>query len=1221
MALTSINASKDLEAGYQPLHLVTITLADGTVYRWSTHPLNSAQGGYTYGGNSYEGCIRDLLLGTLQGFDQGGIDVYPRASITVADPDKTFLINGERAKGFRGATMEIVFVLWDAGTSTFSSDSIKLFSGVCDAAQAKREDLLVSATNRYDLQRRYLPNATISRRCPLLNAATTAQRTEASNSDSPFYLCGETRSLATAPPCSYTNETCTQPNRRANVTWDPPAGSRSREYTSGQWLNITNNPNEAKYGDVIPLVYGTAWVDAKVVNVVGDGNSTRGEALISFGEIDNILRVVVNDTELQPANSIDGGTNYIVRDPLLRYNVINRGDRDGSPNQDTPYNGGGDPYGNIGAILWVVPRRVADPSSTPRVRVLVRGLKVRVYSDAVTYTTTYSENPVWVIADLLAKLGLTYSDLELQTWVDAAAVEATSVSYTDQYGATSSHARAACSLVVGQRISGADIIRKVRQGAGLDLVPNSTNGKLQIFYRGTLASQQPSAVNGSNDNTPVSSKSLAGGTVNGYVAYNFTKVIRGSLELLTASNQSSPNKIYTTFVNSERDWQQDSLNLTDTLALALIDREVAQPWDTLGINSLDQGKRYGRRFLAEQNRCNARGDSGGSEIYRFQHGMGTVRLRAGHICKLSDSQYGLSNILVRILQIRPTKNHEIVEFIALYHNDNFYVDSYGQEADVKEIPQYRNRLERPSYPWAPYYVQPNASDPLFNSTEWTFGIAEEHEAAADGTSITRVRIRGLQPINIFSESLSAPVVKRQGTTASTGGTILGSGRAYYLCACAKDGSNRYSPPSILCEVIVSAATNTNTITMPVSNWPAGSSGYAVFCGDTPNLLTLHGTGVGTPSSITLTAFRYRDIGCPDVEFDRMRIKVKRIVHSGVFGIAITSVGTNTITINGAGFTSNEWANYDCSIIAKADGTELPVLNFRVSSNTATVLTVSPNPATAGVAAGDVLIMRSKPSAVGTDADGRYITDPKWANSLTGSGMTPDAEVGMLLRIISGSGRGATFRVRKNSATTIWLDGDSDQLAVIDTSTRYIIEEPSWQPPQDSDQLNNAELTGQFDIGVQVSNYLKQTLLVAAFTIDGGGNESFDSLTPMREIYIFGDGGATVDGYHEYDGAATVVPDIANGIVAEIYLDRASTTIASPVNSAGALVAGQRLTIILLRDGAASTTSRDVTWHADFLLTSAFQVDQTPDTQSTLPFRLQPDGKWVLEAVPLTGLPI
>jgi len=1116
VALTTINAAKDIAVSYQPLYLATITFSDAAVLRLSTHPLNTAEGGYAYGGNSYYGRILRMDLGAIQGFDQGGIDIVPRVSLTLADADKELLINYEQAKGFRGATLVLDFLLWDAGTSTFSSDSIRKFSGVCDPAQADLDTLTVSATNKLNLQRRYLPSVPIQRRCPWINPTTTAQRAEASDADSIFYRCGETRDLATAPPCSYTNETCTQPTRRGNITWDPPAGSRSREYTSGQWLDIQNNPNNAKYGDVVPMVYGTAWVDAKVLNVIGDGNSTRGEALICLGEIESIFRVVVNDVELQPANDITGATSYSVRDPLLRYNVISRGDRDGSANADVPYNGDGDPYGSLAVILWVVPRRAADPASTPRVRVLVKGPKIRVYTGVSTSSSVYSDNPVWVLMDLLVKAGISYSDLEIQTFIDAAAICDATVSYTDQYGASSSHARAACSLVLSQRQSAADIIRKVRQGAGLDLVPNSTNGKLQVFYRGTLASQQPSTVAGSNYDVAVSSKSLAGATVNGYLAYDFSKIIRHSLKIMPAPNGATPNRVYCTFVNSERDWQADSLSMIDGDAAARIDQEVAQPFDADGINTLDQAKRMARRYLAEQNRCNGRGDTGGSEIYRFEHGMGTVRLRAGHICRLSDTHANLSNVLIRLLQIRPAMNHETAEFIALRHNDDFYLDSYGQAPDVADVPQYRNRLERPAFPWGPYYAQPNASDPLYDETEWTFGIAEEHEAAAEGTSIARLRVRGLQPVNIFSETLSAPVVRRQGTTASTGGTILGHGRSYYLVVCAYDSDGRLSPPSLACEVVVSAASNLNTITVPTVSWPAGASGYRVFVGDTPNLLTYHGTAASTPSSITITAFRYRDIGCPDVEFDRMRVKMKRILHSGLFGIAVSSTGANTITVTGAGWTTNQWANYDCSIIAKDGGAALPVLNFTVSSNTADTLTVSPNPAST-VATGDVLVMRAKPT-VGWDADGRYLTDVNWDNSLSVGGMTPDAEVGYLLRVISGAGRGGLFRVRKNDADTHWLEGDSSHLDVLDSSSRYIIEEPTWQVIQDSDQLNNSELTGEFDMGVEVTNYSEKTLLVAVFTVDGGGFESFESITPIREIYLFGSAGTLgehIEGPIEY----------------------------------------------------------------------------------------------------------
>lgn len=1103
MSLSTINAAKDSALSYQPLVVATVTLHEGTVLRFSTHPLNAAEGGYQYASNDYAGRILDMQLGAIQGFDAGGIDIVPRVSLKLADADKELLINYEQVIGFRGAVLDLDFILWDVGTSTFSSDSIRKFSGICDQPQADASTLTLTATHKLNLQRRYLPSVPIQRRCPWVNPTTTDQRTEADDPDSIFYRCGETRDTTTAPPCSYTKATCTQPTRFGGITWDPPAGSSSREYTTGQWLNIQNNPNNAKYGEPVPMIYGTAWVDAKVLNVIGDGNSTRGEALVCLGEVDAILRVVVNDVELQPANSIDGGTNYIVRDPLLRYNVINRGDRDGSPNLDAPYNGDGDPYGSMCVILWVVPRRVADPTSTPRVRVLVRGPKIRTYTDAVTYTSEYSDNTVWVLMDLLVKAGLSYADLGIQTWVDAAALHAATISYTDQYGNTSTHARGACSLVLGQRQSAADIVRKVRQGGGLDLVPNSTSGKLDCFYRGTLASQQPSAVNGSNDNVAVSSKSLAGATVNGYVAYNFSKILRGTLKLIPPGNTATPNRVYFQFINSERDWQADSLSMIDGDAVGRIDQDVAQPLDVDGINTLDQAKRMARRFLAEQNRCNGRGDTGGSEIYSFQHGMATVRLRAGHICKLSDTQSGLSNILVRILQIRPDMNYEKAEIVALRHNDNFYLDSYGQQPDVADVPQYRNRLERPAFPWGPYYRQPDADDPLYESTEWTFGISEEHEEAADGTSIARVRVRGLQPVNIFSETLSAPVVRRQGTTASSGGTILGDGRSYYAAVCALDADGRYSAPSIACEIVVPAASNTNTITVPISKWPDDAAGYAIFVGDTPNLLTLHATGGTTPSSITVTAFRYRNIGCPDVELDRMRIKVKRVVHSGVFGIAIAEVGEGTMTIAGAGFTAGQWENYDCSPIAKDGGADLPVLNFRVTANTDEVLTVSPDPEALGVAAGDVLVMRSKPGTLGWDDDGRYLTDPNWVNSLSETGMADDAEVGFLLRVIAGAGRGGLFRIRKNTDDTIWLEGDTAQLDALDTTTRYIIEETSWQVIQDSDQLNNSQLEGEFDMGVEVTNYQRQTLLVAAYTVDGGGNESFDSLTPVREIYIFG----------------------------------------------------------------------------------------------------------------------
>ena len=415
MALTDIASAKDAQQSYQPLLLAVFTFSNGTVYRASTHPLNTAEGGYQYGSNNYIGRIISQDISAVQGYDAMGVDLIPRVSITLADADKALKTGYEDVYGFSGASLDLVFVFWDAGSSTFSSDSILRFRGICDQAQCDAETITISAVNKLNLQRRTLPPVPLQRRCPWIFPTTaTARQNAADNADDISYECGYSpgatgsnargnySSGTTAfTSCDYTKASCEArgmyktdslsrvTGRFGGVQYEGSTGGRSREYTSGNWIDIQNNPNEARYGNPIPMVYGTAWVDAVVVQPQGDGNSTRFEAIVCLGQVQNILRVVVNDTELQPATDVTGGTNYIVRDPLLRYNVINQGDRDGAPNLDTPWNGNGDPYGSMCAILCVVPRRLAESTSTPRVRVLVQGPKIRTYSDVSTYTTAY----------------------------------------------------------------------------------------------------------------------------------------------------------------------------------------------------------------------------------------------------------------------------------------------------------------------------------------------------------------------------------------------------------------------------------------------------------------------------------------------------------------------------------------------------------------------------------------------------------------------------------------------------------------------------------------------------------------------------------------------------------------------------------------------------------------------------------------------------------------
>lgn len=1234
MALTDIASAKDAQQSYQPLLLAVFTFPGGTVYRAATHPLNTAEGGYQYGGQNYFGRIKSQEIAAVQGYDSTGIDLIPRAALTLADADKAIKLNYEDVYGFAGALLELTFIFWDADSSTFSSDSIVKFRGICDPATCDSESITIAAVNKLNLQRRMLPVLTLQRRCTNLLPTTAAQRQAAADDeDSPFYGCGLSYDASggnargnSGPHCNYTKAGCVAlgmykqdslgriTGRFAGVQYEGSTGGRSREYTSGNWLDIANNPNEARYGRPIPLVYGTAWVDAIVIQPQGDGNSTRFEAIVCSGEVQSILHVVVNDETLQPATDITGGVNYVVRDPLFRYNVINRGDRDGAPNLDTPWNGNGDPYGGMCAILCVVPGRVADSNSIPRVRVLVQGPKLRLYSNPSTYTSSYSDNPAWVLMDLLIWAGLTYSDLEIQTFIDAAAICAASINYTDQYGSTSTHSRYAVSLAISQRRSAADIIRAVRQGCGGILIPNSSSGKLQLFIEGTLASQQPSPVAGSNYNTAIASLSLSGSATNGYVAYDFTKFLGGrqsSFKIQTPPSASAPNRVSFGFANSERDWAGDSISVLDTDAVGRAGIPVDEQYDADGVNTIDQAKRIAGRRLARNLRGNPRSDAGGTEIYSWRDSFRAVRCRVGQIVRISNAHFGINNVLARLIQMRPSQNFETVEITAQRHADAWYVDSYGQAADPENSIVARNRLARPSFPWGPAAVDPHSSDPMYDETDQTFSLAEQHETAADGTIIAKLAITGSWPVNLFSGT--PPQVGRQGTTASSGGALLGSGRSYFLAVVALDAFGAPSAPSTICQVVVTAGGSANRVTVPILGWPDGAAGYVVFMGDTPQLLTEHASNPSsTPSSVTINDFRVRGKGMPDTEFDRMRVKVKRVAHSGVWGQPVDAVATGTLKIDAAGWSTNEWAGYDCSILGIAAGGDLPVLNFRVVSNTADTLTVTPDPAAAGVAIGDALIMRSKPT-VGSDGGGNYLSDAKWMNTLEngGAGLGVSDEEGRLLRIITGPGAGQTYRITDNTATKIYIEGD--WLTLPTSASRYIIEEPDWQVSQTSDALNNADLSAVLYMETEVTNYRQRVVLVAPVTLDGGQNEAIESLCPVREIYIFGASNPAIannDGYFEMVTAAgAVTPDLADGLNQQESAT-GNVTVNAPIYTGGDIIPGMKLRIKGIQD---ATGGRQFAFDPIYIGMQNEDPDLRPDTYSVWEFVYNTAGKWELHS--------
>lgn len=346
----TVAANKGL--GYTPILLCSIRFhGTSTPLLLSTHPFDGVNGpafpgrGTAPAGN-YIGRIAEQDIETIQHRSQLGIDRVPKVTLHLFDGDFYLFNNYAKAYGFRGATMKIWLVLWESGTSNFTSDAPLLFTGTCDMEVPVQgmTTLLVSANTGHNTATVKLPMFPIQNRCPLLFPPDAAARQAAKDDPtSPYYACGYSADISggvgnTAAPnifkngvrmtdgngvfvaCDFIRSDKTRSdqtrgcmarlgnygltnvapdgdlmhdtsNRRtgrfAGIQWSPGTYyAWEKNYTSNSRIATFSFANSAVWGDYIPLLYGRQFVNCKVANVVESGNDTKCEAIICVGDLD-----------------------------------------------------------------------------------------------------------------------------------------------------------------------------------------------------------------------------------------------------------------------------------------------------------------------------------------------------------------------------------------------------------------------------------------------------------------------------------------------------------------------------------------------------------------------------------------------------------------------------------------------------------------------------------------------------------------------------------------------------------------------------------------------------------------------------------------------------------------------------------------------------------------------------------------------------------------------
>lgn len=961
---TTINLAKESAAADTPLLFFECALPAGeagvtqTEY-WCTHAIS-------LNGHSYAARVLQHNLFDLQLSADDAMDGLTKLSVTLADADAQLAeLNAEM--GFKGAQLTVRFAFADLQTGTITTENTVLFRGIAgDPDEISEESLTLTFSNKLGLQRVPLPEVRIQRSCPWSFPSTLAQRTQAANSapqnrfsarsrcgysadvdggvgnlmanGQPFTSCGKSRSDCIARGMFH-SDTANRPTARYGGFEFVPSAVMVR--TSGDKTSHLSPllDNAAKYNDPVPLVYGKGWLKAPVIFSRNDGNLTHMEVLLGMGQIggnsfDGVLKLVVNDVEIPKA--VDGEDMTTTGS----YRVFTTGGRNGNFNLDFLSDGQplGDPYGSMAAASVVVPNRISSGTSLPNVEILLQGIQVDTYgADGGFIQTTWSDNPAWVILDILRRSGWSPEDLNLLTFAASANYCSELISATDLNGNQSSVARYKCNLILTKRQSAAVVVRGIRVASSLMLRYGPT-GLLELVPERSIDQQQPSLPDGGNSLALLN---------NGWPAYEFSDgwlpefsgIVRntnGSSTLRFTSRNIAEisNRLSVEFQDESNEYQQDSLSVADADDAGLVGYELTSQSTAMGIANFSQATRVLMRQLDKA--------INGNLFVEFQTSFRALKIRPGDIIAVSSSRpilagaEGSTRIPFRVVKLSPSMNYELVTVLAQIHDDDWYSDNPAVLGGAGRQPSSQVQTPRPLIGLVPHKRSATGALEFFD-----FSLAQT-VMTQNGNAAEIVTVGFSQPTKPSANSPNLPMLSLSPKVATDAGG-LPAGVNYYYAISVLDRAGNEGPLSFTVLAETGTETNTNSVSIQGLSFPPAATHFNVYRGTTPQMLYRIESASnivqadGTPvTEYVDTGAVANPIGPPDANFDHANF-YWRYEYSSAYTagtISPTTIGT------GAG---DEWAIpgiYAGKLVRILEGTGQGQ-ERSIVTNDKTTLTVSP----------------------------------------------------------------------------------------------------------------------------------------------------------------------------------------------------------------------------------------------------------------------------------------
>jgi hypothetical protein len=935
--MQAISDLKEQAVTDTPLMVFDCVLSNGQEEHWCTHRI-------TAGGDTYAARVIQHSAFDVQTASDQGIDGSPQISILLANADSHFS-ELERAVGWKGAQLTVGVLFYDLRNKAPLTETTVVFKGICNPPDRSDESTFrLTAINRMGLQRLFLPQVRIERRCPWQFPATAEQRTEAVDGGingkySRYYRCGYSAGIAGgtgnlngADPftsCGYTRTDCQARGMFARFGGLEfvPAAISVRGYGKN-WSTSALSVNQARYNDYVPMIYGTVWQSPTVVFARNDGNLTRMEVLLGVGEIQGVLTVLVNGVEVPLGVS---GTNMT---GTGWYNVETTGTRDGSPDPNFTDSTGapaGDPYGSMAYLSVVVPNQLNNGNSLPSVKVLVQGLKLPVYAaDGAYLGDQFSNNPAWILLDVLRRSGWLAAEIDITSFVTAAAYCDEAITTTDPNGNQLTLPRFQCNLLLQTRRSAGDVVRGVRNCARMYLTYGPA-GTLQVKVENTIALERSSPQLWSNSTEPLNG---------GWPSYEFGDGSNGFSGMLRKANGAAsvvltsrniadtPNCMSVEFQDALNGYQQDSYEMVDPDDVALTGQLTSSTLMALGLPHYDQAARVLKFNLDKSIR--------GNTYIEFQTSVRAFGVAPGDLITVTYLKEGFVRQTFRVLKISPATNYRTSAITAQLHDDAWYADTNGQVTSPAGLAIRDNSVVGVPKPLLGSVVDGNG--------DIQFGIVEAASANSDGSMDAGVIVSFNPPTMSTSGGPGTPLVDLS-PTISPGGSIKGDQTLYYAVS-SEDSAGREGGLSFLVRAAI--ASDGSTVTLSGLSFAPGSTAFHVYRGSTPAQLLRIASGQAIADAFNDAGAAPELVPPADPNFDHANFYWRSELQAEIAATthAPTTVGNGTLQMPVGGYagmtvriTRGRGAGQERSI-ATNDATTLTVLPWGVEPNASSFFAVA-----------------------------------------------------------------------------------------------------------------------------------------------------------------------------------------------------------------------------------------------------------------------------------------